>query len=139
VNLRKRWEPDGGDGLAPLFWDAASILEPSALGLRIMDSNVNKRIEAIRAKARDERALLAETSATISSELKKELGTARSQLEFVEGYFLEPKILREPRTSAQWRYWLNGADQALKIAIQERKRVQALIKVFGPDVRRFGG
>lgn len=103
-----------------------------------MDANVSKRIEAIRAKARDERALLAEMSATISNDLKKELGFARSQLEFVEGYFLEPKILREPRTPAQWRYWLTGADQALKIAIQEREHVQALIKKLGPDARRFG-
>jgi hypothetical protein len=104
-----------------------------------MNGNVSKRIEALRAKLRDERALLAEMSAAISNDLKKELGFARSQLGFVADYFLDPKILRQQRTPVQWRYWLSGADQALKMAIQERRRVQALIKKVGPDARRFGG
>jgi hypothetical protein len=60
---------------------------------------------------------------------------ALSQLDFVDLYFLDPKILKEDRTPQQLARWLTAADGALVMAINTRTNVERLAKQFGPDAR----
>ena len=53
----------------------------------------------------------------------------------MDGYFLEPNILAEQRTSAQWVSWLGEAEKALAQATQIRDWVDDAIRDFCPNVR----
>jgi hypothetical protein len=98
----------------------------------------DKRVEAIRAKARDERTLLSELSTQVSADLKRLVKSALFHLDDVEGFFLNSKILREPRTASALARWLDHAETVLARAIQGRKHIQGLVRKFGPNARIVG-
>jgi hypothetical protein len=105
-----------------------------------MSAVTDKRIAAIRAKVRDERALLSALSKQVSADLKKLMEPASDHLDFVEGYFLAPSVLRHPpRSEREWAKWLSNAETALRHAVEHRKWIEGLIKKLGPDARTFGG
>ena len=54
------------------------------------------RIVDLRARVRDERALLAELNARVSPDIQKLLKPASNLLDDVEGFFLAPEVLRHP-------------------------------------------
>ena len=56
-----------------------------------MSAATDKRIAAIRAKVRDERALLSALSKQVSVDLKKLMEPASYYLDDVEGFFLAPR------------------------------------------------
>ena len=61
------------------------------------------RIVDLRARVRDERALLAELKARVSPDIQKLLKPASNLLDDVEGFFLAAEVLRHlPRTSNKW-------------------------------------
>ncbi|WGR92487.1 hypothetical protein MTX20_31395 [Bradyrhizobium sp. ISRA435] len=60
------------------------------------------------------------------------LQPALSQLDFIDQFFLDRKILSEDRTPQKLARWLAGADAALKIAVDTRERVEGLAAKFGP-------
>jgi hypothetical protein len=104
-----------------------------------MPKNSSNRIEAIRAKVREERAALSEMSSKVSADVKRLMKPASQWLDDVEGFFLDRKVLNEPRTPAALARWLDNADRVLRQAIQHRKYVEGLVKKCGPDARIVGG
>jgi hypothetical protein len=64
---------------------------------------------------------------------------ASSQLDFVDLFFLDAKVLSEDRTPQKLARWLSGSDAALKIAVETREHVERLAEKFGPDARLIGG
>jgi hypothetical protein len=104
-----------------------------------MPKDATNRIEAIRAKAREERAALSKISGKVSADLKRLFTPAVQRLDDVEKLFLDRKILGEPRTAAALARWLDNADRVLRQAIQDRKYVEGLVKKLGPDPRIVGG
>jgi hypothetical protein len=104
-----------------------------------MPKDASNRIEAIRAKAREERAALSEISSKVSADLKRLIKPAVHRLDDVEGFFLDQKMLSEPRTAAALARWLDNADGVLRQTIQHRKYVEALVKKFGRGARIVGG
>jgi hypothetical protein len=105
-----------------------------------MNAASDKRIAAIRAKARDERALLAALSKQVGTDLKKLMKPASEFLDEVEGYFLAPSVLRHPeRSEREWSYWLGNAEIVLRRAVAHRKLIEGYVKKFGPDARVVGG
>jgi hypothetical protein len=104
-----------------------------------MPKDASNRIEVIRAKVREERAALSEISRKVSADLKRLIKPAAHRLDDVEGFFLDRKILSEPRTAAALSRWLDNADRVLRQAIQHRKYVEGLVKKFGPDARIVAG
>jgi hypothetical protein len=105
-----------------------------------MSAATDKRIAAIRAKVRDERALLSALSKQVSADLKKQMKPGSYYLDDVEGFFLAPSALRHPpRAESEWAQWLGNAETVLRRAVLHRKWIEGLIKRFGPDARTFGG
>jgi hypothetical protein len=104
-----------------------------------MSTTNDKRIAAIRAKVREERALLSELNGEISADLKKLLKPASFHLDDTEGW-LSPEVLRHPpgsdREMAKWLIFVEGI---LDRAIKHRKWVEGLIRKFGADARVVGG
>jgi hypothetical protein len=97
-----------------------------------------KQIEEIRAKVRDERALLADLSARISADLKRLLKPASNLLDDVEGFFLAPEVLRHPpRSESEMAKWLGNAEVVLRRAVEHRKHIESLVQTYGPDARAF--
>jgi len=100
-----------------------------------MTNEDNERhIATLREKSREERARLAALSSKLG-DLKQWLTQASSQLDFIDHFFLDPKILSEDRTPEKLARWLSGADAALKIAVEVREHVEGLASKFGPDAR----
>jgi hypothetical protein len=105
-----------------------------------MSAASDKRIAAIRAKVRDERALLAELNKQLGGDLKKFMKPASDCLDDVERFFLAPSVLRHPqRSEREWSYWLGNAETALRRAVAHRKVIEGYVKKFGPDARVVGG
>jgi hypothetical protein len=104
-----------------------------------MPNEANKRINAIRANTREERAALSEMSGGVSADLKRLIRPAVRRLDYIEEVFLDRKLLGEPRTAAALARWLDHADRMLREAIQDRKYVEGLVKKLGPDARMVGG
>jgi hypothetical protein len=100
----------------------------------------DKRIAEIRAKVREERALLVELNGRISGELKRLMKPASHLLDDVEGYFLAPEVLRHPpRLESEMAKWLGNAEIVLARAIEHRKYIEGLIKKHGLDAHMVGG
>jgi hypothetical protein len=104
-----------------------------------MSAATDKRIAAIRAKVSDERALLAALSKAVGTDLKKLMKAASEFLDEVEGFFLAPSVLRQPRSEREWAYWLGNAETVLRRAVAHRKVIEGYVKKFGPDARVVGG
>lgn len=98
-----------------------------------------KRLAAIRAKVRDERAQLTELNKQISTDLKKMLKPATLHLNDAEGW-LSPQVLKHPpRSDGEMARWLRFVEGNLDRAIKHREWVEAAIKKYGPDARLIGG
>ena len=96
----------------------------------------DQRIVVLRAKVRDERALLGELSARVSPDIQKLLKPAFNLLDDVEGFFLAHKVLRDtPRNEAQMTEWLGHAGNVLRRAIEHREQIERLTKDHGPDAK----
>lgn len=103
-----------------------------------MLKEASDRIDEIRSRVKKERASLSNLNGKISDQyLKQQLKTASNLLDDVEGFFLPANILEEPRTAAQWAYWLGGAHLLLNHATQLREYVDEIIRKFGVDARSF--
>ncbi len=94
-----------------------------------------ERIMEIRAKARDERALVADLERRMTDcEFKRVvLQPAIWSLDDVDRFFLAKENLDEPRTPQALSTWLDRAQAALDAAISHRKHAEATVKKFGPD------
>ena len=74
------------------------------------------RIVDLRARVRDERALLAELSARVSPDIQKLLKPASNLLDDVEGFFLAPEVMQHPpRSEQQMAEWLGHAAYVLPL------------------------
>jgi hypothetical protein len=105
-----------------------------------MSAATDKRIAAIRAKVRDERALLSALSKQVGADLKKLMKPASDSLDDVEGFFLAPSVLRHPpRSEREWAKWLGNAETVLRRAVAHRKVIEGYVKKFGPDARVIHG
>jgi hypothetical protein len=94
------------------------------------------RIVDLRAKVRDERALLAELSARVSPDIQKLLKPACNLLDDVEGFFLTAEVLRHPpRNDQQMAEWLDHAGNVLRRAVEHREQIEQLTKEHGPDAK----
>jgi hypothetical protein len=94
------------------------------------------RIVDLRAKVRDERALLAELSARVSPEIQKLLKPASNLLDDVEGFFLAPEVLRHPPRKSN--NWPNGSAMPATCcgrAVEHREQIEQLTKEHGPDAK----
>lgn len=105
--------------------------DPAALGaVKPLPEDISVRVHAVRARVRDERAIIAEMSSR-SDRLKLLLGLASIRLNNVERIFLEEGALQENRSPAQWDKWLQAAEDELLHAEEHRKQVQE--KIDMPD------
>lgn len=103
-----------------------------------MSNQPSERVQGLRSKAKAERELISNLNASLNDVyLKQQLTNASNLLDDVERFFLDEHILQEPRSTAEWSYWLSGADRALQHAVQFREYVEGIIRQFGPDVRSF--
>jgi hypothetical protein len=101
-------------------------------------SAADYRIAAIRAKVREERALLSDLNDRIGDDLKKLMKPASSHLDDAEGFLL-PEFLRHPtRSESEMAKWLHFVESILDRAIEHRKWVEGFVKKFGPDARVVG-
>jgi hypothetical protein len=114
-------------------WSFPCYIVGSGRDSTMTDAN-HQRLALLREKSRAERGTIAELNGKLG-DLKEMLKPALSQLDFVDLYFLDPKILSEDRTPQQLARWLTAADGALVIAINTRTNVERLAKQFGPDAR----
>ena len=99
------------------------------------NSYAKKRVEKIRSKVSDERALISELNGVISDpNLKQLLRPTSRLLNDVENYLPDARVLerKEARTAT---HWLHEADKLLQLAIQQRKSFELIVKKFGPDAR----
>ncbi len=101
-----------------------------------MQHDANELIKSIHSRTADERRLLAKMAETAPN-LKPLLKPASSLLDSVEGFFLDPAILAEPRSNAELLRWLRNGEAELKRAIERREYVADLIKKFGTDAKVF--
>ena len=102
------------------------------------NSCAKKRVEKIRSKVSDERALIFELNGVISDpKLKQLLRPTSRLLNDVENYFLDARVLerKEARTATALVHWLHEADKLLQLAIQQRKSFELIVKKFGPNAR----
>jgi hypothetical protein len=105
-----------------------------------MSATTDKRITNIRAKTREERALLSKLNNRIGADLKKALKPASFQLDDVEEFFLAPEVLRNPpRSESEMAKWLRKAETILDRAIKHREWIEGLVRKHGPDARIVGG
>ena len=94
------------------------------------------RIVDLRARVRDERALLAELYARVSPDIQKLLKPASNLLDDVEGFFLAAEVLRHPpRNEQQMAEWLGHAGNVLRRAVEHREQIERLTKEHGPDAK----
>ena len=102
------------------------------------NSCAKKRVEKIRSKVSDERALIFELNGVISDpKLKQLLRPTSRLLNDVENYLPDARVLEreEARTAKALVHWLHEADKLLQLAIQQRKSFELIVKKFGPNAR----
>lgn len=103
---------------------------------RRKDHPTDKRVAAVRAKVREERARLSELeSSGISTDLKKLIRCPSSLLTEVEAYLAVENGKRSDGEMARWLRFVGGI---LEHAIEHRKCIEGYIKKFGPDARVVG-
>jgi hypothetical protein len=96
----------------------------------------NERIQKIRAKRIEEKELVSTLNDTLTdARLKATLKLASNWLDDVETFFLNTKILKEPRSDAALAAWLGQAEIVLQNAVQQRKFVEDIVKTSGPNAR----
>ena len=86
-----------------------------------MDADAAARVARIRDAVQKERDRLAEIT---ERRVKDQLRRASLNLDDVEGYYLDAKVLAERRSPAHMKAWLDGAEELLRIARENRESVQ---------------
>jgi hypothetical protein len=96
----------------------------------------NQRIQKIRSSILEEDRLVSNLIHTLTdAHLKEVLTLASNWLGDVETYFLNTKILQEPRTEAALALWLGQAERLLQNARQQRQFVEDIVKKYGQNAR----
>jgi hypothetical protein len=104
-----------------------------------LQNDIDQRIQRIQNKMQEERALVSSVDSNITDNyLKNVLNLALSELGDVEYFFLNPEILREPRTAAAFGSWLGQAEKVLQLAVQQREFVEDIVKKLGANARATG-
>ena len=103
-----------------------------------MNQGAAARIEAIRTAVQQERKRIG----NLESKLKDPnlMGLTKrtsSLLTDIELFFLDTKIINEPRSAAALSSWLGNAEGVLQFAIDQRKYLEDVLAKYGPDVRSF--
>jgi hypothetical protein len=96
----------------------------------------DERVQNIQSKVRDEMALLLaklENKLT-DRHMKQLLNPAWNILKELNNYFLDAKVLKQPRTSTVLAIWLSQAEASLQFAVQRRKFVENIIKEFDSGI-----
>ena len=62
------------------------------------------------------------------------LKQATYTLDDLENFFLNERILQDPRSTDKLSTWLDGADQCFEIALMQRKFCEGILEKFGPRV-----
>jgi hypothetical protein len=96
----------------------------------------NRRIHKIRSSIREEKQLVSNLAHSLTdAHLKERLKLATNWLGDAETFFLDEKILQEPRTEAAFAAWLGQAEILVKDAIKQRKFVEDIVKKYGLSAR----
>ena len=95
---------------------------------------INRRVEAIRRKSKEERSKIAALGEQVVDPDARRLLTDRATklLDDVDQFFLSTDILREPRTDAALARWLDHAETVLHRAIAARESAEAVEQSFFP-------
>jgi hypothetical protein len=89
----------------------------------------DNRVQKIRSKVREEMALIAKLENKLNDQhMKQLLNPAWNTLKELNNYFLDAKVLKQPRTAAVLAIWLSQAEASLQFAVQRRKFVENIIK-----------
>jgi hypothetical protein len=96
----------------------------------------NERIQKIRDRRMEEKQLVSTLDGTLTdAHLKAILKLASNWLDDVETFFLDTKILQEPRRDSALAAWLDQAERVLQNAVQQRKFVEDIVKTYGVNAR----
>ena len=98
----------------------------------------NPRIMEIRFMVKQERDRQAELERRLGDDLTAMLERPSRLLDDVEEFYLDNTTLFEPRSDAALNRWLDNAQRLLKLAIEDRERVEQLAKKYGPNARWIG-
>ena len=104
----------------------------------MLNSYAKKRVEKIRSKVSDERALISELNGVISDpNLKQLLRPTSRLLNDVENHLPDARVLerKEAQAATALVHWLHEADKLLQLAIQQRKSFELIVKKFRPNAR----
>lgn len=94
------------------------------------------QIERLRSSVREEKGIISRLDETITDAgLKAILNLASNWLGDVENFFLNTKILQEPRTERALANWLSQAERVVQNAVQQRKFVEDIVKKYGANAR----
>lgn len=100
--------------------------------------NGDGRTHEIQSKVVAEMAAVSELDGKLEdSYLKQMLRHALNMVGDVESFFLR-SARQEPRTPDALSKWLDNAEAALQIAIQQRKLVENVIAKYGPNAQSIG-
>ena len=104
-----------------------------------MQIESDKRVQKIRAKVQKERQSIFDLEGRLGDDkgVKQLLGRASNTLDDVEGFFLDTKILQEPRSPSKLTRWLAETEKWLQIAVQQRQYVEKISKQLGPNIKSF--
>jgi hypothetical protein len=95
----------------------------------------DERLQNIQSKVRDEMALLAKLENKLTDRhMKQLLNPAWNILKELNNYFLDAKVLKQPRTATVLAIWLSQAEASLQFAVQRRKFVENIIKEFDSGI-----
>jgi hypothetical protein len=103
-----------------------------------MTSSAEERLETIRSLIKQERKIVVELRSKVSDDLGLLLKSALEQLNFVEGFFLDPSTLVEDRSEASWEKWLDAAERALSNGIELHSNLNRIISKYGTDSKIVG-
>jgi hypothetical protein len=123
--------------IAPPSTKKAAPGQHSAQEEPSLQVEANERVQEIRSRAQHERVLISELDGKLA-DLKPLLKPASNLLDDVEGFFLDAKIMQEPRSGDALARWLGHAEMVLQRAVQHREYVEGLVKKFGTNARIIG-
>jgi hypothetical protein len=104
-----------------------------------MRAAADNRIAAIRAKVREDHALISALNDRIGFDLKRLMQPASSDLDDAEGFLLPEYLQHASRSESEMVKWLDFVENILDRAIKHRKWVEDFVKKFDPEVRKAGG
>jgi hypothetical protein len=96
-----------------------------------MQERLAGKVDAIRKRVLEERAIVSRMNAGLGRDLRDVLQDASYLLDDVEMFFMSPATLREPRSFSELSQWLDGASRVLDQAVARRLSVQKSTDKFG--------